>query len=82
MRRLVTFSFIMYAVCFYCVPIPLNLVWILVRRPGRSLSGLRSGLLLYAADHHYVVWFPPERLAAASSLSNFTRTLAGLSARR
>ncbi len=82
MRRLVTFSFIMYAVCFTGVPIPLNRVWILARRPGHSYPGFCGGLLLYAADHHYAVRLPPERLAAASSLSNFTRTLRGLSARR
>ncbi len=57
MRRLVTFSFIMYAVCFYWRAYTFE--------PGmdfgasarrRSLSGVCGGLL-YAADHHYAVWF-------------------------
>ncbi len=77
MRRLVTFSFIMYAVCFYWRARPSNRGWTLAPRRGHSLSRLRGGLLLHAVDHHHPSGLPPERLAAASSLSNFTRTLAG-----
>ncbi len=59
MRRLVTFSFIMYAVCFYWRAYtfePRYGFW----RVGLACSlseGVCGGLLLYAADHHYAVWF-------------------------
>ncbi len=58
MRRLVTFSFIMYAVCFYWRAYTFE--------PGMDfgasawpqfIQGVCGGLLLYAADHHYAVWF-------------------------
>ncbi len=82
MRRLVTFSFIMYASASTGVPIPLNRVWILARRLAAVYPGVCGGLLLYAADHHTLSGLPPERLAAASSLSNFTERWRGLSAPR
>lgn len=58
MRRLVTFSFIMYAVCFYWRAYTFE--------PGMDFGASAwpqfiqwfcGGLLLYAADHHYAVWF-------------------------
>lgn len=78
MRKLVTFSFIMYAVCFY---------W----RAYTFKSGMDFGA---SAWPQFVQGFavacffmplttitlsglPPERLAAALRLSNFARTLAG-----
>lgn len=56
MRRLVTFSFIMYAVCFYWRAWALRTGYGL-RRLGVAAvyPGLRGGLLLYAADDHYAV---------------------------
>ncbi len=77
MRRLVTFSFIMYAVCFYWRAYTFEPVWILARRPGRSLSGFAVACFFMPLTTITLSGLPPERLAAASSLSNFTRTLAG-----
>ncbi len=78
MRRLVTFSFIMYAVCFYWRAYTFEQVWILARRPGRSLSvGFAVACFFMPLTTITLSGLPPERLAAASSLSNFTRTLAG-----
>ena len=58
MRRLVTAALLCMPPASTGVPILLNRVWILARRHGRSLSeGVCGGLLLYAADHHYAVWF-------------------------
>ncbi|VTM65586.1 multidrug resistance protein B [Klebsiella pneumoniae] len=63
MRRLVTFSFIMYAVCFYWR------AWTF--EPGMDFGrlgvatvypGLRGGLLLHAVDHHH-----PLRPAAGAA---------------
>lgn len=56
MRRLVTFSFIMYAVCFYWRAYTFEPGMDFGASARRSLSRLRGGLLLYAADHHYAVW--------------------------
>ncbi len=77
MRRLVTFSFIMYAVCFYWR------AWTFepgrLRRLGVAAvyPWLCGGLLFMPLTTITLSGLPPERLAAASSLSNFTRTLAG-----
>ena len=62
---------------FTGVPIPLNGMDFGASAPPQFIQWVCGRLLLYAADHHYAVWFATERLAAASSLSNFTRTLAG-----
>ncbi|VFS63666.1 Multidrug resistance protein B [Kluyvera cryocrescens] len=78
MRRLVTFSFIMYAVCFYWRAYTFEREWTLAHPHGHSLfraspsraSSCRLTTITLSG-------LPPERLAAASSLSNFTRTLAG-----
>ncbi len=78
MRRLVTFSFIMYAVCFYWRAYTFE--------PGMDFGA--SALPQFIQGFAVACFFmplttitlsglPPERLAAASSLSNFTRTLAG-----
>jgi len=78
MRRLVTFSFIMYAVCFYWRAYTFE--------PGMDFAA--SALPQFIQGFAVACFFmplttiilsglPPERLAAASSLSNFSRTLAG-----
>ncbi|WP_425456725.1 multidrug efflux MFS transporter permease subunit EmrB [Brenneria rubrifaciens] len=78
MRKLVTFSFIMYAVCFYWRAYTFE--------PGMDFGA--SAWPQFAQGFAVACFFmplttimlsglPPERLAAASSLSNFTRTLAG-----
>ena len=56
MRRLVTFSFIMYAVCFYWRAWTGNGLW----RIGLAAvyPGLCGGLFLHAADHHHSLWPP------------------------
>lgn len=78
MRKLVTFSFIMYAVCFYWRAYTFE--------PGMDFGA--SAWLQFVQGFAVACFFmplttitlsglPPERLAAASSLSNFARTLAG-----
>ncbi|QOY02223.1 DHA2 family efflux MFS transporter permease subunit [Klebsiella pneumoniae] len=78
MRRLVTFSFIMYAVCFYWR------AWTF--EPGMDfgasawpqfIQGFAVACFFMPLTTITLSGLPPERLAAASSLSNFTRTLAG-----
>ncbi len=78
MRRLVTFSFIMYAVCFYWR------AWTF--EPGMDfgasawpqfIQGFAIACFFMPLTTITLSGLPPERLAAASSLSNFTRTLAG-----
>ncbi|WP_333897299.1 multidrug efflux MFS transporter permease subunit EmrB [Mixta calida] len=78
MRKLVTFSFIMYAVCFY---------WRAgTFEPGMDfgasawpqfIQGLAVACFFMPLTTITLSGLPPERLAAASSLSNFLRTLAG-----
>ncbi len=78
MRRLVTFSFVMYAVCFYWR------AWTF--EPGMDfgasawpqfIQGFAVACFFMPLTTITLSGLPPERLAAASSLSNFTRTLAG-----
>ncbi len=78
MRRLVTFSFIMYAVCFYWR------AWTF--EPGMDfaasawpqfIQGFAVACFFMPLTTITLSGLPPDRLAAASSLSNFTRTLAG-----
>ncbi len=57
MRRLVTFSFIMYAVCFYWRAYTFETgdgLWRLC--VAAVYSGLRGSVFFYAADHHHAVW--------------------------
>ncbi|WP_312045487.1 multidrug efflux MFS transporter permease subunit EmrB [Erwinia sp.] len=78
MRKLVTFSFIMYAVCFYWRAYTFE--------PGMDfgasawpqfIQGFAVACFFMPLTTITLSGLPPERLAAASSLSNFTRTLAG-----
>lgn len=78
MRRLVAFSFIMYAVCFYWRAYTFE--------PGMDfaaaawpqfIQGLAVACFFMPLTTITLSGLPPERLAAASSLSNFLRTLAG-----
>ncbi|PKH21928.1 MFS transporter [Enterobacterales bacterium CwR94] len=78
MRQLVTFSFIMYAVCFYWRAYTFE--------PGMDfaasawpqfIQGFAVACFFMPLTTITLSGLPPERLAAASSLSNFTRTLAG-----
>lgn len=56
MRRLVTFSFIMYAVCFYWRAWTFGTGYGFRRfRMAAVYSGICRRLLLYAADHHYAL---------------------------
>ncbi|VTR24324.1 Multidrug resistance protein B [Serratia fonticola] len=77
-RRLVTFSFIMYAVCFYWRAYTFE--------PGMDFGasawpqffqGFAIACFFMPLTTITLSGLPPERIAAASSLSNFTRTLAG-----
>ncbi|MEL4889484.1 multidrug efflux MFS transporter permease subunit EmrB [Pectobacterium betavasculorum] len=78
MRKLVTFSFIMYAVCFYWRAYTFE--------PGMDfgasawpqfVQGFAVACFFMPLTTITLSGLPPERLAAASSLSNFARTLAG-----
>ncbi len=78
MRKLVTFSFIMYAVCFYWRAYTFE--------PGMDfgasawpqfIQGFAVACFFMPLTTITLSGLPPERMAAASSLSNFTRTLAG-----
>lgn len=78
MRRLVTFSFIMYAVCFYWRAYTFE--------PGMNfgasawpqfIQGFAVACFFMPLTTITLSGLPPHRMAAASSLSNFTRTLAG-----
>ncbi|WAM44029.1 multidrug efflux MFS transporter permease subunit EmrB [Edwardsiella piscicida] len=78
MRRLVTFSFIMYAVCFYWRAYSFE--------PGMDfgasawpqfVQGFAVACFFMPLTTISLSGLPPERIAAASSLSNFCRTLAG-----
>lgn len=78
MRKLVTFSFIMYAVCFYWRAYTFE--------PGMDfgasawpqfIQGFAVACFFMPLTTITLSGLPPDRMAAASSLSNFTRTLAG-----
>ncbi|WP_192458989.1 multidrug efflux MFS transporter permease subunit EmrB [Musicola keenii] len=78
MRKLVTFSFIMYAVCFYWRAYTFE--------PGMDFAtsawpqffqGFAVACFFMPLTTITLSGLPPERMAAASSLSNFARTLAG-----
>ncbi|PIJ49165.1 MFS transporter [Erwinia sp. OLTSP20] len=78
MRRLVTFSFIMYAVCFYWRAYTFE--------PGMDfgasawpqfIQGFAVACFFMPLTTITLSGLPRERMAAASSLSNFVRTLAG-----
>ncbi|MDR3433124.1 MAG: multidrug efflux MFS transporter permease subunit EmrB [Rouxiella aceris] len=78
MRWLVTFSFIMYSVCFYWRAYTFE--------PGMGfgasawpqfIQGFAVGCFFMPLITITLSGLPPSRMAAASSLSNFTRTLAG-----
>lgn len=78
MRKLITFSFIMYAVCFYWRAYTFE--------PGMDFGasawpqffqGFAVGCFFMPLTTIILSGLPPERMAAASSLSNFIRTLAG-----
>ena len=78
MRRLVTFSFIMYAICFYWRAYTFE--------PGMDfgasawpqfIQGFAVACFFMPLTTITLSGLPPERMAAASSLSNFMRTFAG-----
>ncbi|CAK9884044.1 MAG: Multidrug export protein EmrB [Candidatus Erwinia impunctatus] len=78
MRKLVTFSFIMFAFCFYWRAYTFE--------PGMNfaaaawpqfIQGFAIACFFMPLTTITLSGLPSDRLAAASSLSNFTRTLAG-----
>lgn len=78
MRKLITFSFIMYAFCFYWRAYTFE--------PGMDfgasawpqfIQGFAVACFFMPLTTITLSGLPPERLASASSLSNFLRTLAG-----
>ncbi|MGM3175638.1 multidrug efflux MFS transporter permease subunit EmrB [Dickeya lacustris] len=78
MRRLVTFSFIMYAVCFYWRAYTFEpamhfgaSAW------PQFVQGFAVACFFMPLTTITLSGLPPERMAAASSLFNFARTLAG-----
>ena len=77
-RIIVTFSFIMYTVCFYWRAYTFE--------PGMDFAaaawpqfvqGLAIACFFMPLTTITLSGLPPEKMASASSLSNFTRTLAG-----
>ena len=78
MRLLVTFSFIMYAVCFYwrAYTFEPGMDFAAVAWP-QFIQGFAVACFFMPLTAIILSGLPPERLAAASSLSNFLRTLAG-----
>lgn len=77
MRRLVTFSFIMYAVCFYWRAYTFERYGFWRVGTAAVYPGFAVACFFMPLTTITLSGLPPERLAAASSLSNFTRTLAG-----
>lgn len=78
MRRLVTFSFIMYAICFYWRAYSFE--------PGMDfgasawpqfVQGFAVACFFMPLTTISLSGLPPDRIAAAASLSNFCRTLSG-----
>lgn len=78
MRLLVTFSFIMYAVCFYwrAYTFEPDMDFAASAWP-QFVQGFAVACFFMPLTAIILSGLPPERLAAASSLSNFLRTLAG-----
>ncbi len=78
MRRLVTFSFIMFAGCFYwrAYTFEPSMDFAAAAWP-QFFQGFAVACFFMPLTTITLSGLPPERLAAASSLSNFLRTLAG-----
>ncbi|MGV3346326.1 multidrug efflux MFS transporter permease subunit EmrB [Enterobacteriaceae bacterium LUAb1] len=78
MRQLVTFSFIMYAVCFYwrAYTFTPDMDFAASAWP-QFIQGFAVACFFMPLTTITLSGLPSSRLAAASSLSNFTRTLAG-----
>lgn len=78
MRLLVTFSFIMYAVCFYwrAYTFEPEMDFAAAAWP-QFVQGFAVACFFMPLTAIILSGLPPEKLAAASSLSNFLRTLAG-----
>ncbi|MBS0848796.1 multidrug efflux MFS transporter permease subunit EmrB [Citrobacter sp. JGM124] len=78
MRLLVTFSFIVYALCFYwrAYSFEPEMDFAAAAWP-QFVQGFAVACFFMPLTAIILSGLPPERLAAASSLSNFLRTLAG-----
>lgn len=78
MRVLVTFSFIIYAVCFYwrAYTFEPEMDFAAAAWP-QFIQGFAVACFFMPLTAIILSGLPPERIAAASSLSNFLRTLAG-----
>ncbi len=78
MRLLVTFSFIMYAVCFYWRAYTFEPAMNFAASAWpQFIQGFAVACFFMPLTTITLSGLPPERMAAASSLSNFLRTLAG-----
>lgn len=78
MRKIVTFSFIMYALCFYwrAYTFEPGMDFATVAWP-QFIQGFAVACFFMPLTTITLSGLPPEKIAAASSLSNFTRTLGG-----
>lgn len=78
MRYLVTFSFIIYAVCYYwrAYTFEPDMSFAAAAWP-QFVQGLAIACFFMPLTTITLSGLPPEKMASASSLSNFTRTLAG-----
>ena len=78
MRMLVTFSFIMYAICFYWRAYTFEPAMNFAASAWpQFIQGFAVACFFMPLTTITLSGLPPERMAAASSLSNFLRTLAG-----
>ncbi|MGI3479293.1 multidrug efflux MFS transporter permease subunit EmrB [Providencia stuartii] len=78
MRYIVTFSFIVYAVCYYwrAYTFEPDMGFAAAAWP-QFVQGLAIACFFMPLTTITLSGLPPEKMASASSLSNFTRTLAG-----
>ncbi|EPU3838708.1 multidrug efflux MFS transporter permease subunit EmrB [Providencia stuartii] len=78
MRYIVTFSFIVYAVCYYwrAYTFETDMGFAAAAWP-QFVQGLAIACFFMPLTTITLSGLPPEKMASASSLSNFTRTLAG-----
>ncbi|HBQ6689844.1 TPA: DHA2 family efflux MFS transporter permease subunit, partial [Klebsiella pneumoniae] len=78
MRMLVTFSFIVYALCYYWRSVTfssaIDFTWVII---PQFMQGFAVACFFLPLTTISLSGLPPEKFAAATSLSNFFRSLSG-----
>lgn len=78
MRMLVTFSFVIYAICYYWRSVTftstIDFTWIII---PQFMQGFAVACFFLPLTAISLSSLPPEKFAAATSLSNFFRSLSG-----